>query len=74
MHVHVTLYVILYVTLYAHTQTNLLFFVEKILSAIISSARSCPRLMCRIFSLLSQAAVRRFPGESRRVRGEVWDM
>jgi Ras GTPase-activating protein 3 len=41
--------------------TNLLFFVEKILSAIVSSSLSCPRLMCRIFSLLSQAAVRRFP-------------
>jgi Ras GTPase-activating protein 3 len=41
--------------------TNLLYFVEKILSAIVSSSLSCPRLMCRIFSLLSQAAVRKFP-------------
>ena len=44
-------------------QTNLLYFVEKILSAIVSSSLSCPRLMCRIFSLLSQAAVRKFPGK-----------
>lgn len=40
---------------------NLLFFVEKILSAITASARSCPRVMCRVFSMLKEAAVRRFP-------------
>ncbi len=43
---------------------NLLFFIEKILSAITASARSCPRFMCTVFSILKEAAVRKFPGES----------
>ena len=43
---------------------NLLFFIEKILSAITASARSCPQLMCTVFAMLRNAAVRKFPGES----------
>ena len=43
-------------------QANLLFFVEKILSAIFASARSCPQMMCRVFSMLRDAAVAKFPG------------
>ena len=44
-------------------QANLLFFIEKVLSAITSSARSCPRLMCKVFAMLREAAVHKFPGE-----------
>ena len=44
-------------------QANLLFFVEKILSAIFASARSCPRMMCRVFAMLKDAAVAKFPGK-----------
>lgn len=43
-------------------QANLLFFVEKILSAILASARSCPQMMCQVFSMLKDAAVAKFPG------------
>ena len=41
---------------------NLMFFVVKVISAITSSARSCPRIMCTVFAMLKEAAVRRFPG------------
>lgn len=41
---------------------NLMFFVVKIISAITSSARSCPRIMCTVFAMLRKAAVNRFPG------------
>lgn len=41
--------------------TNLLFFVEKLMSAITSSARSCPPLMVKIFSMLRMAAIKQFP-------------
>ena len=45
-------------------QANLLFFIEKILSAITASGRSCPQFMCRVFAMLRDAAVHRFPGEN----------
>ena len=41
---------------------NLMFFVVKIISAITASARSCPRIMCSVFAMLREAAVRKFPG------------
>lgn len=49
-------------------QANLLFFIEKILSAITASGRSCPQFMCRVFAMLRDAAVRRFPGKNHHCR------
>ncbi|KAL5476310.1 hypothetical protein EMCRGX_G026236 [Ephydatia muelleri] len=47
---------------------NLLFFVEKILSAITASALSCPRSMCRVFALLKDIAVSHFPDDGDSVQ------
>ena len=49
-------------TLHTPHQANLLFFVEKVLSAIFASARSCPHRMCHVFSMLREAAVAKFSG------------
>ena len=46
-----------------YLQANLLFFIEKILSAITASGRSCPQFMCRVFAMLRDAAVHKFPGK-----------
>ncbi|XP_019859524.1 PREDICTED: ras GTPase-activating protein 3-like [Amphimedon queenslandica] len=48
--------------------TNLLFFVEKLMSAITSSARSCPSVMKRIFHLLRTLSVKQFPEFEDEVR------
>ena len=37
---------------------------EKVLSAIFASARSCPQQMCRVFQLLKETAVAKFPGKT----------
>ena len=60
---HLSLSLSLSLSLPLH-QANLLFFIEKILSAITASGRSCPQFMCRVFSMLRDAAVHRFPGLS----------
>ncbi|XP_065887330.1 ras GTPase-activating protein 3-like [Dysidea avara] len=48
--------------------TTLLFYVERIFSAITASSVSCPRLMCRIFSIIRQAAVDQFPDQANVVQ------
>uniref|UniRef100_A0A1X7TIM1 Ras-GAP domain-containing protein n=1 Tax=Amphimedon queenslandica TaxID=400682 RepID=A0A1X7TIM1_AMPQE len=43
------------------SKTDLLFFVENLISAITSSARSCPSVMKRIIHLLRTLSVKQFP-------------
>uniref|UniRef100_A0A1X7TCM3 Ras-GAP domain-containing protein n=1 Tax=Amphimedon queenslandica TaxID=400682 RepID=A0A1X7TCM3_AMPQE len=43
------------------SKTDLLFFVENLISAITSSARSCPSVMKRIIHLLQTLSVKQFP-------------
>ncbi|XP_064393848.1 ras GTPase-activating protein 3-like [Halichondria panicea] len=47
---------------------NLMFFVVKIISAITASARSCPRIMCSVFAMLREAAIRKFPDSQETVQ------